>query len=40
MRTYSLIVFGNSIMWGQGLLEEHKFHSMIAAHIQKILTFF
>jgi hypothetical protein len=36
VRTYNLVVFGDSIMWGQGLKESHKFHTLVQNEIQKI----
>ena len=33
MATYRIVVFGDSVTWGQGLLPEEKFHSMVQAAI-------
>lgn len=35
--TYQMIVFGDSIQWGQGLSEAEKFHSIVAESIQENL---
>lgn len=32
--TYEIAVFGDSIQWGQGLQEQHKFYSLVAEHIR------
>jgi lysophospholipase L1-like esterase len=29
-----MLVFGDSVTWGQGLLPEQKFHSIVAAHLE------
>ena len=28
-----MVVLGDSVMWGQGLLEEHKFHTQLKHHL-------
>jgi hypothetical protein len=33
-----MLVFGDSIMWGQGLKEEYKFHSIVENHIKSNLA--
>jgi hypothetical protein len=33
-RTLNMLAFGDSVMWGQGLLEEQKFHSLVANEIK------
>jgi len=38
LRTYRMVVFGDSISWGQGLLQGDKYSQMVADHIQGKLT--
>jgi hypothetical protein len=37
LATYKITVFGDSIAWGQGLQEHHKFHSLVEQHIREML---
>lgn len=33
--TYRILAFGDSVMWGQGLLNSHKLHQLVADHIRE-----
>jgi lysophospholipase L1-like esterase len=33
--TFRMLVFGDSTMWGCGLLDEHKFHALVEAKVRK-----
>lgn len=37
-RPLNVVTFGDSIMWGQGLSEAHKFRNIVAAHIRTLTT--
>ncbi|UVI27440.1 SGNH/GDSL hydrolase family protein [Paenibacillus spongiae] len=34
LETFHMLVIGDSIQWGQGLLEQEKFHSLVASAVQ------
>src|SRR6185369_16725564 len=34
----NIVTFGDSIMWGQGLSEAHKFRNIVASHIRGLTT--
>jgi hypothetical protein len=32
---FNIVAFGDSVMWGQGLTEQQKFHTIVAKHLQE-----